>query len=62
MTAGELVDVFEAGTAILTTTAQALGLYEVRISVGRSTFPTSHTYHAVGETSGRRTNDTGISI
>jgi hypothetical protein len=58
----EVVDIIELGQVSATTNADTFGGFSVHLSVLSSLFPTAHTVHAHGESSGRTSNNAGFTV
>ena len=60
--AGEPVNVIEFERIAMTTTADAIGSYSVTMGVLHGKFPTAHSVHTHGTTSGRTSNNAGFTV
>jgi hypothetical protein len=58
----EVVDIIELEQVAATTNADTFGGFSVHLSVLSSLFPTAHTVHAHGESSGRTSNNAGFTV
>jgi hypothetical protein len=59
----EVVDIIDQGGQVAASTqADTFGGYSVHLSVPHGLFPTPHTVHAHGESSGRTSNDAGFTV
>jgi hypothetical protein len=58
----EVVNIIEQGQVAASTRADTFGRYSVNLSVLHGLFPTPHTVHAHGESSGRTSNDAGFTV
>jgi hypothetical protein len=58
----EVVDIIELGQVAASTHADTFGGYSVHISVLNGLYPTPHTVHAHGQSSGRTSNDAGFTV
>lgn len=58
----EIVDIIESGEVARSASADTFGNYSVKMGVLKGTFPTAHTVHAHGESSGRTSNNAGFTV
>jgi hypothetical protein len=58
----EVVNIIEKEQVAASTQADTFGLYSVHLGVPHGPFPTPHTVHAHGVSSGRTSNDAGFAV